>query len=220
MTVCPKCRVQVRGGQKLCPLCQSPLPHSQKEPPLYPPPAFRRRRRIFALKLMRFFTLLFAAAAVVVNRQLPQSGNWDRLVLLGMLSLWLLTGVVLWERHRLPRLFCLAFPTAAGLCCLWDGVTGWNGWGLSYAVPCAAGGTVLLIGLMALLLRMPPELYLFPLLVGAMYGLVPLVLLLQDRVQPALPTYICLGLSAAALFYLLLFRPRELGRELHKRFLL
>ena len=31
---------------------------------------------------------------------------------------------------------------------------------------------------------------------------------------------LCLGLSAAALFYLLLFRPRELGRELHKRFLL
>ncbi len=217
MKYCENCKVNVRGVNKICPLCQSKLTGHSDEV-MYPEikSVFKQYELFF--KLLVLGTVSGGVASVAVNIILPKSGFWSFFVVLGIVCFWISLYYGFKKRHNLPRNISNQVLLVSGLCVVWDLITGWHGWSLDYVFPCACAFSIISLVIVAKIFKLPPGDYQMCLTVDIIFGAVPVVFYVTGLANIAIPSVICTAISIISFVFILLFNGKEIKEEIIKRF--
>ena len=216
MKHCDKCKIDIRGGGKRCPLCQSKL-SGESDEVMFPRIATTLEKYMLFVKLLILGTVTAGAAAVAVNLILPETGMWSAFVVLGISCFWIGLVVAYKRRNNLPKNITSQVVLISALCFLWDYVTGWHNWSVDYVLPIACSAGMISLGILARLLNLPKGDYIVCMVLDIVFGTVPLVLFLTGMTTVSIPSVICAGLSVVAFVFILLFEGADIKEEIVRR---
>ena len=217
MLYCSKCRIQIRGNKKCCPLCQGELT-GIPSPAAFPT---LKRGRISSLSLVKIFTFCMIAleiAFIAVWFLSDFELAWVPFGMIGALVVWLDVVLGVYFRNNMVKNITLQVYIVMIAGFLIDRSTGFYGWSVQWMIPCCFVGLVIVtvcIGKGAKVLLEEYILYLAVDMVLAMGQAIFLALRMNAFVWPAV-------ISMAALLILgvaaLLFRFRDLKSASEKLF--
>ncbi|WP_028273180.1 DUF6320 domain-containing protein [Atopococcus tabaci] len=218
MKQCSVCRVQVKGKWETCPLCRAALNRQEKEGSRdpYPEVPLRFNKQRVTRWLMLISLLILAVYFVVDFFFLAQAGIW-RLVLFGIMSMWLVMLVILRKKRNIAKGIVYLLVSLSLLMLYLDHSQGQMDWSVSYAIPiiCSASLAAMFIALKVVRLSVGD--YVLYLLLATLMGFVPAIFLGIGWAENALPSLISISMSCAMLVYVLLRHGREIQNQLIKR---
>ena len=137
MQYCSKCKIQIRGYKKVCPLCQGKLT-GDPELPIYPV----LKKHVSRVSLLRIATFLMAALEIVmlsarflVSREVDTDAPWISLVMVVDFVVWLDIAMALMLRNNILKIVTFqAYALMAAVIGI-DYYTGLHGWALIWVVP-------------------------------------------------------------------------------------
>lgn len=217
MQYCRHCKVSVEGQKSRCPLCQGELTGEAETEmyPAFPPPRFGST---FLVKLISFIAISAAVICVVTDFLISDGRlSWSLISSGGILCAWLTTAVAVTYRKRVLKNITFQLFLITALSVIWDRFTGWLGWSLDFVLPCACVCAMGSVMLLAKLLKMKSGEYLLYVIIGCVYGLLPLVCIAAGLVTVRFPSVICAGISVILIAALLLFRGKSTKAEMERR---
>lgn len=218
MNYCEKCRVHVEGNRAACPLCQGGLSRydgNDRESFPYIPNMLHGSGLFF--RILMLISVIGTAVCVLVNLMVPQYGWWSAFVLLGLVCLWVSIAVAVKKRRNIAKNLLYQVVVVSVLCLLWDWLTGWHGWALDYVIPITCGAALLVLFVVTKVMKRYIEDHVVYLLLGALFGIVPIIFLLTGTIRVILPSLICIAVSVTFTAVLILFENDSLKKELRRR---
>ena len=218
MKYCDKCKVTVRGDVKRCPLCQRTLSGQAEESMLYPKvrTMYRQYREFF--KVLIFSTVVAAVAACAVNLILPWTGHWALFVVIGIAGLWVSMYFAVHQRNSLPKNITYQAIFISVFSVIWDLVTHWHGWSVTFAIPCTFAVAIISMTVLAKLMKIPAGEYLICLFIDIIFGFIPIIFYIVGMLQVKIPSIICISCSIISLAGIIIFQGKEIRLELVRRF--
>jgi hypothetical protein len=219
--------VQVAGEWSRCPLCRTRLESDERGPidgDWYPSAAKVKRP---TRPLLRFFQhlILFAnilgiGASVIVNALTWNGFAWSAIVAVGCITLDVLLHIILFSHANMAaRLFYMVVPVVATVIAV-EYTTGthiWH-WGLDYVVPFVLVGFTTALDLLAIIRYFKWNTYSLYILILAVLGFIPLVLVATPLIHVWWPSVVAAGYSAATLVGLFIFSRRRTMDTLKRKF--
>lgn len=216
MLRCENCGISIRGQREQCPLCQSVLTGSgQESEEVFPVP--RRSRNKLLLRLLFFLGIAAAVICVAVDIMLATPEHWSAFVVLSLLCVWLSVAVVLRKRRNIPKAIVWEVVVLSGMAVVWDAFTSWRGWSVDFAIPCLCIAAMIVLAILTRTLKLEIDDYMIYLLIDALFGVAPLVLLLTGSVTIIYPSVICVTASVISLIAVLMFQGHDLSEEIKRR---
>lgn len=224
--VCSACGAVIRGYWPECPLCRVPLPGAapegepeappEGEPEAYPAAPLRYNRRqlrnLLAALSVLAVVVSFAAQLLVPDLMAPVRTVW-----LSIATLWLVVLAAAHRRHNVGSLVVWLVVLLSLAAVAWDLVTGGISWATTWAIPAICTAANVALGIVIWIVRMERGEHIVKAALVLLFGLVPGLFVVFGWVTVALPSLVCLGLSALLLAAMGVFRFRELGESLHRR---
>lgn len=141
MQYCPKCKMQIRGHKRCCPLCQGPLTGEPEEGSF---PVIERPKiaRVTFMKLVTFTALSVFVVLLALAILLPSSAPVLPWVFFFTLFAWIDIGTGVVMRHNVIKqiTFQIYFAMLATL--IIDHWFGRIGWSVSFVLPFAFVGLI------------------------------------------------------------------------------
>ena len=219
MRYCEKCKVTVRTGQDVCPLCQGELSgeHDENEK-LFPDIKIKKEHHNLFLRWMAFGCFLAVIVCAAINWLTHPSYWWSGFVAAGAAMAWLSVFIGIRKRRNLLKngLWQIMFLELALV--IWDVATGWNAWSVTYFLPIGILTMLVFMNLIIIVQKLDTTHYMIYLLMGGALGLVPVIFLVLGMVTVRLPSVLCVGASLLMLAALFLFQPRAVREEFFKKF--
>lgn len=227
MNTCPKCKVQVAGEWWRCPLCRTRLEAAPGDPvdgDWYPPAAKVKRPTrpllLFFQRLILFANILGIGASVIVNALTWNGFAWSAIVAAGCITVDVLLHIILFSHANMAaRLFFMVVPVVATVLTV-EYTTGthiWH-WGLDYVVPFVLVAFTTALDLLAILRYFKWNSYSLYILILAVLGFIPLVLVATPLIHVWWPSVVAAGYSAATLIGLFIFSRRRTVDNLKRKF--
>ena len=193
--------------------------HSKVEEPDYPEERLASAAAVKFFEWFSFVCIAFAVIAAVVNITLTPGKYWALIVSGGILSMWTALAIGFVKRYNLLKnaMWQLILITVG--CLIWDLGTGWHKWSIDFVFPGISVIIMISMLMITKLQRLAANEYMIYFVMAAGYGFViPLVLLLTGVLGVTFPSVICVGFSFLFFMAQVIFRRRELGEELNKKF--
>lgn len=175
-----------------------------------------------AKKFFQWFSFASVSSAViaaVINVTITPGRYWAVVVSGGILSMWVALAIGFVKRYNLLKnaMWQLLIITIG--CLFWDLGTGWHKWSIDFVFP--AISVIIMVSMLIItkVQRLAANEYMIYFVMASGYGmLIPLVLLLTGAVGITFPSVICMGFSFLFFMAQVIFKRRELGEELNKKF--
>lgn len=219
MRRCEHCGVDVRGGARRCPLCQSVL----AEKPEDGENIFPREQASGTVLSRRFFawlgfgTVCSGVVCVAINMILPANGWWSLFVLAGLASLWADLGMIVKKRKNTPKNILWQVALISVIALIWDHFTGAHGWSLDYVLPLLCICAMVSMWVLAKIRRLQIQDYILYLIMVCILGLVSFILVITGTVNVVIPSAICFASSIIFLTALIIFEGKALWAEIQRR---
>ncbi|HIS55448.1 MAG TPA: hypothetical protein IAB48_02175 [Candidatus Fimimorpha excrementavium] len=186
--------------------------------PKMPEQKKEERTGILFFKCFSFACLVAAVIAGMVNILYTPDSYWAVLLIGVVFCMWLVMAIGFFKRRNLLKnaMWQMVFIAAASL--IWDGATGWRGWAVDFVLPGIFFITLCSVFIIAAVQKLKPHEYMIYFLMAGACGLIPFILWLAGAVQTAFPSILCSGCSFLFLAGLAIFKSKEFGAELHKKF--
>lgn len=184
-------------------------------------PGYSEKPARTALMGLRIFSFTCMAAAVIcwmINYLLNPGKWWAGYVTAGVFCTWLLI-MVGFQKRRNPLkngMWQLVIVSVGSV--LWDLFIGWTGWSVDFVIPFAALVSLLSMVIISAVGKMETAEYLFYLVQAGAWGLIPFILCAVGVVKVPYPSIICSGISVLFLSGLVIFKGKDLVREIQKKF--
>lgn len=184
-------------------------------------PGVREQEKGIGKKIFETFTFACIAIAVVcamVDFMINKRFDWSLFVAAGCLCTWFLVSVAYVKRRNLLKNAMWQLLLVTVIAVLWDVFTGWRGWSVDYVLPLLSLAVLLAIPVAAKVQRLETAEYLFYFLQACAFGWIPMILVFAGVVKDTYPSVICTGASLLTVAWLLIFRRRDMFREIQKKF--
>ncbi|WP_213818829.1 DUF6320 domain-containing protein [Garciella nitratireducens] len=216
MQYCNHCKVQIRGNQRKCPLCNSLLIKGNNEQAIFPkiPPFYKKH---LAMKIMIFVSITAIIGSFAIYRMIPAHVNWPILVLFGLLSMWISLLVTIKNRYHISKNILWQVAIVSILSIFWDWKTGWAGWSLNYVIPTVSVSAMFVMYVIAKIMKLSTRDYILSLFSDALLGIIPIVFLLFNWVDIIYPSIICATISIIFIAAILIFQGENIKSELSKK---
>ena len=220
MKTCEKCALSVKGAFEKCPLCHTALTGENKNEcgaGTFPVIPLVIHKHSLLFRLLQ----LGSAAAVIVsfalNLMLPQSGFWSLFVVAGVACVWFSVAVAIRKRHNILKNLTYQVTIVSVLSVLWDIFTGWYGWSVDFVIPIAFVSVMSATAIIAHILKMQTETYMIYSFLLILYGIIPIIFVLNGLSKIIYPSLICVACSFILLSALLIFEGKNMIEELKRR---
>jgi hypothetical protein len=218
MKHCPKCGVDIRGQARSCPLCQRVLENTNdEEQPVYPIIPTLYHQFDILIRIVLFATIALAIISVAVNFMLPKSGYWSLFVVGGVVCFWISLYFIIQKRANIIKTITYQVVIVSALSVIWDVLTGWHGWSIDYVIPIVCVAAMVAGGVITRIKKVPIEDYMIYVVLGALFGIVPIIFLLTGSLRIVYPSLICIAFSLLSLIALFIFAGPSIKAELKKR---
>lgn len=218
MRHCDRCQVDIAGSCRLCPLCQGPLAGAPDETEdRFPPVEDAPFPHLMLVRVLGFFSVAAVVICFAVNWVLPSGGWWALFVAAALASVWASFFVAVRKRRNLQKNILWQVVTISAIALLWDLWTGWHRWSVDYVLPilCICAMVGMTVSTRVLHLRITD--HMVYLLLGMLFGLIPLLLMVCGVVRSPVPSVVCVAGSIIFLAALLVFRGADLWAEVVRR---
>ncbi|GHU34050.1 hypothetical protein FACS1894105_00150 [Clostridia bacterium] len=219
---CEKCRVEVAGSLKNCPLCQGDLSAHKKADgestadDIFPViPAANKHRTLLSWSI--FGVVTTSIISIAINLSFPESGMWSVFVVFGILSLSLSFNFVITRLKNIPKNILWQVFVISVLSVLWDVFIGWKGWSVTFVIPILSACAMVAMAVVAQILHLGIEDYIFYLVIDSVLGLLQLIFILTKLVSVVYPSAISFACSVIFLAALFLFEGKALISEIQRR---
>lgn len=220
MKVCPNCKASIVGDWQSCPLCKDELQLKGVEGKnaesvfLNFSLEFNRQK---ALQLLIRLSLLLVLIYFVVQIFWPFRFFGLEYVIFGLLITWTLFVIFVQKRRNIVKtiLYYLLFISIVSV--YFDYTNGWLGWSITFVIPIISIASLLAMFIYAQVASLEISDYILYLQLTSLLGLVPLLFLIMNWVELALPSVLSV-LFSLFMFVLLFLKYRRLMLfELQKR---
>lgn len=219
MKYCDKCLVQVRGSQEFCPLCQRELQikEGKKDEDLYPSHVEKHFNNHMLLKVFGFIGLSVSILAVFFNIILPSKSMWSLIVVVVMACSWIsLATAIRKHKNILKHLWQQMIIITVLTICI-DALTGHHGWAVSFVLPILLTVAMFFMYILSKLLHMAVGDYMIYILLDALFGIIPLILINTMELISDIPSLICIITSIICVVALIIFEGKNILSELDRR---
>jgi hypothetical protein len=219
MIFCNHCKVYIRDGKTICPLCGNILSDNDndvKGEDIYPEIPLTYNRHM-VIRILVFISIVAIVVSYTVYKMIPVDVNWPGLVLLGLVSIWLSLTNILRKRHNITKSIMWQVIIVSGLTVFWDLRIGWRGWSLDYAIPILCIAAMLVMYITAKVMKLSAREYISYFLLGGLFGIVPILFILFDLVNMSIPSVISVAASIVFLSAIIIFHGDSIKAELQKR---
>jgi len=219
MHYCPNCRVSVAGVKRCCPLCGGPLEgDGDASTEVFPLPDKPHFSGTVILRLLALVLISATAICILVNMAVTPHIWWSLFVAAGSFCAFVTTAVGFAYHKDIYQNIGWQTVLIPALGIVWDFAMGWQGWSLSFVLPCTCAAALLTILLLTILLRSQLSAFASPLLSSCVIGLIPGILAALNKIRVVLPSLICSGIAIILLCMMLIFHGRALREEIIRRF--
>ena len=222
MKYCVKCKTTVLGNRTYCPLCQRELKEiedkeciEQEEIFPYVPTIYEKYHMFF--KIMIFLSIAIVVLAFFLNLLCTPNTMWAFIVLAGVICFWVMMVFVFVKRKNIGKNILYQIVIISLISIIWDYYTGWNGWSIDFVVPILCMTSLLGITVMSKIVYSELEDYLIYLVLGSIFGIVPIVFYGFGMVKIVFPSLLCVASSILFLAAILVFQGERMLGELKKR---
>lgn len=176
------------------------------------------RRALMGLKIFSFTCTSAVVICWMLNYLLTFGRWWAAYATAGVFCTWLLVMVGYRKRRNLLKngMWQMVIVTVGAL--LWDLSTEWQGWSVDFVIPLAILVNMMSMVIISAVEKLEVSEYLFYLVQAGVCGLIPFVLLVTGAVWIPYPSVICSGVSLLFLLGLVIFKWKDLIREIQKKF--
>lgn len=166
-----------------------------------------------------FLNICCAVTSVAVNMIMTPNKHWSFVVCAASFSLWIALTVGFIKRHNLMKNAMWQLVLITNGCLFWDIGMGWYQWSIQFIFPIVSIVIMLSMLLLAKHQKLSPQEYMIYFVMASMYGVsIPLILLLAGVLNVTWPSIICVGFGFLFFMAQVIFKSRELGEELNKKF--
>lgn len=219
MLECRKCKVKIGDPREICPLCQNILDGDQtglRETFPDIPTVYNQFRLLF--KILIFLSIVGGCGSVLANIFLIKGSMWSVIVLASIFYFWSTLNTAVRQKHSISKKILYQVIVLSLLVFAIDRSTKYDGWSLNYVIPSIQSSAMLAVTILAFIQRFRFGEYIIHIVVMALLGIIPLILLLLGWVDIVWPSYLCLFVSAVSTIAVAVFGTREAKDELQKRF--
>lgn len=205
MQYCPKCRTDIRGNKRCCPLCKGDL-SGEPEDDVFPV----IRQKFSSVSFLKILTLVAAALAVAMSvaRYITHAG-WPLIVIILALVGWFDAFLVFYYRYNVIKIITIEVVAGILICFFIDRNFGAVNWSLQWVAPLAVLGLFIATMLIGILSRLRFEDVILYLLFDIICSFLQLIAIPKGVNTFPLPAVITTAVLFVALIALLLFRFRD-----------
>ncbi|MEG2457309.1 MAG: DUF6320 domain-containing protein [Bacilli bacterium] len=218
MKYCEKCKLKIMQDIKYCPLCKSILIEKEKSDydTIFP---IRKKQSTgyLAYKIMFFVSLLICFVTFFINIFFPGYGWWSLFVIAAIACAWVSLIYVVKNRRNVIKTIFYQVLIFYLVVLLWDLITGWKGWSLTYAVPSFITGTLITIFVLLLCIKEDKNQNLFYYCLESIFGLSFILFIIFKVVSNIIPSFICVLVSITSILVSIVFYRKTVIREIQKK---
>jgi len=207
----------VVGNRKNCPLCQELLKGDKHDDEVFPKISFVYREHGLFFKIMLLISIIIASVSVAVNILLPQAGAWSLFILGGLGSVWVSMISAINKRNNIPKNIVYQVMIISIIAILWDLMTGWKGWSITYVIPFVCFFAMVSMAIISKVRKLYVEDYILYIIIGGLFGLVQIIFIFTGGLAALYPSLICIVTSIISLSTILIFEEKKLRAEIKRR---
>ena len=218
MQYCEKCKVSLKGNNKICPLCGGIVQKQEENiPEVFPfiPTIYQEFNILIRTMLMVSITAIIITFAV--NLIFTRSSNWSLFVAGAILCMWISLYFVIRKRHNIPKTIVWQVVLLTTISVIWDFSTGWRGWSIDFVLPIACVVAIIVMPIAYKILKIGVRDLLIYIFMDAIFGLIPIIFLVLGFLQIIVPSIICVAASAISLAAIVIYEGDNMKSELKKR---
>ena len=218
MKYCNKCKTHITGSLTYCPLCQSELVViDEKVEEFYPIAYESDATNHMILKIFAFISVVVSILSIFMNLILPTKIWWSLIVVATFVCLWISLSIAI-SKHKNILKYLLHQSIIISLFSMFlDYFTGSYGWSINFVIPVIFTLAMIVMYILSKILRLQAGEYMIYLLLDALFGIIPILFLVTDRVKYTVPSFICILVSLISVTALIIFEGRAMMSELKRR---
>lgn len=218
MKYCNKCKTHITGSLTYCPLCQSELVViDEKVEEFYPIAYESDTTNHMILKIFAFISVVVSILSIFMNSILPTKIWWSLIVVATFVCLWISLSIAI-SKHKNILKYLLHQSIIISLFSMFlDYFTGSYGWSINFVIPVIFTLAMIVMYILSKILRLQAGEYMIYLLLDALFGIIPILFLVTDRVKYTVPSFICILVSLISVTALIIFEGRAMMSELKRR---
>lgn len=219
MHYCENCKVNIREGNGVCPLCGGIIPSDEmdKGEEVFPfIPTIYQEFHLF-IRIIILVSISVAVISFAVNALFTPNSRWSIMVAAAILCMWVSLFFIIRKKNNIPKTIIWQVVLIGILSVLWDRSMGWYGWSIDYVIPSICVGAMIVMAIAAKILKIGVRELIIYLLVDVIFGFVPVIFLLFGWLNVGFPSVICVAVSAISLSALIIFEGYNMKAELKKR---
>ncbi len=218
MKHCEKCRVNVIGKRKSCPLCQGLLTgRDDEQEESFPQIITIYKQYNMFFKIMLLISIIIASISVAINIMLPKAGAWSLFIIGGLVSVWVSLISAINKRNNIPKNIVYQVMIISSAVVLWDYMTHWKGWSIDYVIPLVCVFAMISMAVISKFMKLHIEDYILYIIIDGIFGIVPIIFIAFGGLKVLYPSLICVVGSIISLSAILLFEGDSMREEMKKR---
>ena len=219
MQICPKCKIEIRGKKRCCPLCQGQLKVTEGEKsPSFPT---LKKKKISHITFLKMCTFLFVATEIVfsaINIMTGRIYSFFGPLMLGFLAGWITILTTMYLRNNILKVVTWEVIVAIVVDIYIDFKTGFYGWSVEWMVPMTLIGLAITTIIIALVQKLRLDEYIYYIIFDLAMALGQIYFIkkgLNKLIWPAGISIMCYLILIAAV---VIFRFRDLKKASEKMF--
>ncbi|MFQ9509884.1 MAG: DUF6320 domain-containing protein [Lachnospiraceae bacterium] len=218
MLYCSKCKVKIRTSHKTCPLCQGGVSgFSDEKDHLFPEIKERKHSNLYYFELFTFLCIAISVISIILDILITPQAWWSFYLSGGVFCVWILVAVGIMKRRNLMKNAMWQMVLLSIVAIVWDVTNGWNRWSIDYFLPFAIIITLIAMIVITIINQLTSPEYMIYFIMAACTGLIPIILLLTNRLTVTYPTIICVGCCVLLITALLIFQRKSFVNEMIKK---
>jgi len=222
MKYCSQCKVEIISEDDRCPLCQNKIMKSVKENEIqegsFPYITDLTERYQFILQIMIFLSIVVIVVSFTINIILHSKGWWSVFVVAAVICIWISLAIAFRKRKNISKNILWQMLLISVVSLLGDRFTGGFGWSINYVLPVLYISVMIVLVVVNNVLKLAAQDYMVYALLGGLFGIIPVIFLVSGILNNIYPSLFCVAGSIIFLSAILVFRGRDMTRELRRRF--
>ena len=132
---CPKCRVNIHGQKKACPLCQKKLEYKESDEGSFPVFPERKISSVTVMKILTFILAAFCIITGMIGFMIPETDAVIRICHIVAFFIWGDVFVINYFRYNVLKTITIEALIVMIAVLVTDILTGWHRWSVTWVIP-------------------------------------------------------------------------------------
>lgn len=218
MKYCEKCKVNVIGKRKTCPLCQDFLSgQDDDQEEEFPQITSIYKEYNMFFKMMILISIIIASISVAVNIAFHKGVYWSLFIIGGLVSVWVSLITAINKRNNIPKNIIYQVVIVSVAVVIWDYLTNWKGWSIDYVIPLVYVFAMVSMYVISKIMKLKLNDYILYLIIDGIFGIIPIIFILTGILNVLIPSLICVVTSIISLSTILIFEGDSMREEMKRR---